>query len=55
MMKKREAIQDEGNWHVLNKSGARAPFTATYLFEKEEQAKRGRKTWYLFEKKEQEK
>ena len=54
-MKKREAIQDQGNCHVLNKLGARAPFTVTYFFEKEEQAKRGTETWYLFEKEEQEK
>ena len=54
-MKKREAIQYKGNCHVLNKSGARAPFTATYLFEKEEQEKRGTETWYLFEKEEKEK
>ena len=54
-MKKREAIQDQGNCHVINKSGARAPFTATYLFEKEEQEKRGTETWYLFEKEEKEK
>ena len=41
MMKKREAIQDKGNCHVLKQSGARAPFAATYFFEKEEQEKRG--------------
>ena len=54
-MKKREAIKDQGICHVLNKSGARAPFTATYFFENEEQAKIGTETWYLLEKEEQEK
>ena len=50
MMKKREAIKDKGNCHVLNNSGAGASSTAPYLFEKEEQEKRGTETWYLFEK-----
>ena len=46
MMKKREAIQDKENCHVLNKSGARAPLTAKSLFEKEEKAKRSKETLY---------
>ena len=54
-MKTREEIQDQVNCNVPNKSGARASFTATYLFEKEEQENRGKETWHLFKKQGQEK
>ena len=52
---KKNPIQDQGNCHVLNKPGARDPFTATYFFLKEDQEKRGTETWNFFEKEQKEK